>query len=106
MDTGMKWRWTALIVYLAICVFDFMIVPIWFGIMRPDYHMFLNEVDSGHEVDLLQRYGDHTSTINLTNSCGAYNLDVDQIDQSTDRSYSITGYCTNPSGCTVSVTQN
>ena len=33
-------------------------------------------------------------------------LDVDQIDQSTDRSYSITGYCTNPSGCTVSVTQN
>ena len=63
-------------------------------------------VDSGHEVDLLQRYGDHTSTINLTNSGGAYNLDVDQIDQSTDRSYSITGYCTNPSGCTVSVTQN
>ena len=44
MDAGMKWRWTALIVYLAICVFDFMIVPIWFGVMRPDYHMFLEEV--------------------------------------------------------------
>ena len=63
-------------------------------------------VDSGHEVDLLQRYGDHTATINLTNSGGAYDLDVDQIDQNTDRSYSITGYCANSSGCTVSVTQN
>ena len=46
MDAGMKWRWTALIVYLAICEFDFMIVPIWFGVMRPDYHMVLEEVRS------------------------------------------------------------
>ena len=63
-------------------------------------------VDDGHTVDLLQRYGNHTSTINLTNSGGAYNLDVDQIDSSQDRSYSLTGYCTNSNGCTVSVTQN
>ena len=44
MDAGMKWRWPARIVYLAICVFDFMIVPICIGFMRPDYHMFLEEV--------------------------------------------------------------
>ena len=44
MESGMKWRWTALIVYLTICVFDFIIVPIWFGMMRPDYQMFLEEV--------------------------------------------------------------
>ena len=63
-------------------------------------------VDGGHTVDLFQRYGSHTSTINLTNSGGAYNLDVDQIDSSQDRSYSLTGYCTNSNGCSVSVTQN
>jgi len=63
-------------------------------------------VDSGHEVDLLQRYGNHTSSINLTNSGGGYNLDVNQTDSTTDRSYSLTGYCSNSNGCSVSVTQN
>lgn len=29
-----KWRWTALIVYLTICVYDFMVVPIYYGIAR------------------------------------------------------------------------
>jgi hypothetical protein len=41
---NLNWHWTALIVYLAICIFDFMIVPMWFGFMRPDYHTFLEEV--------------------------------------------------------------
>ena len=63
-------------------------------------------VDSGHEIDLLQRYGNHTSSINLTNSGGGYNLDVNQTDSTTDRSYSLTGYCSNSNGCSVSVTQN
>ena len=29
-----KWRLAALIVYLVICVYDFMIVPIYYGIAR------------------------------------------------------------------------
>jgi hypothetical protein len=28
------WRWTALITYLVICVYDFMVVPIWYGLSR------------------------------------------------------------------------
>ncbi len=31
----MMWKWTALVVYLVVCVFDFVIVPIWFGLNRP-----------------------------------------------------------------------
>ena len=29
-----RWRWTALIVYLTICVYDFMLVPIYYGRAR------------------------------------------------------------------------
>jgi hypothetical protein len=28
------WRWTALIVYLVICIYDFMVVPIYYGFAR------------------------------------------------------------------------
>ena len=62
-------------------------------------------VDSGHTVDVFQRYGSHTSSINLTNSGGGYNLDLNQT-ATTDQSYSLTGYCANSNGCTVTVTQN
>ena len=69
MDTGMKWRWTALVIYLAICVFDFMIVPIWFGFMRPDYHMFLEEVrsidDTMVQMELLKKLTGHHSPYTL-----------------------------------------
>ena len=41
-------------------------------------------VDDGHTVDVFQRYGNHTSTINLTNSGGGYNLDLNQTDNSQD----------------------
>ena len=63
-------------------------------------------VDDGHTVDVYQRYGDHTATINLTNAGGGYNLDLDQTDNSSDRSYSLTGTCANSNGCGVTVTQN
>ena len=69
MDAAMKWRWTALIVYLAICVFDFMIAPIWFGVMRPDYHMFLEEVraidDTMVQMELLKKLTGHHSPYTL-----------------------------------------
>ena len=62
-------------------------------------------LDDGHTVDVFQRYGSHTSNINLTNAGGAYNLDVDQTANS-NKSYSLTGICTNANGCSVTVTQN
>ena len=31
-----KWRFAALIVYLVICVYDFMLVPVYYGIARMD----------------------------------------------------------------------
>ena len=63
-------------------------------------------VDNGHTVDLFQRHGNHTATINLTNNGGGYNLDVDQTDNNQDRTYSLTGICNNANGCSVTVTQN
>ena len=38
----MKWRWTALILYLMICFYDFMFVPIWFGLNRPELAQFID----------------------------------------------------------------
>jgi len=37
----MTWRWTALIVYLGICWYDFMFVPIWWGLSRPGITEFM-----------------------------------------------------------------
>jgi len=37
----MYWRWTALGVYLVICLYDFMVVPIWYGLNRPDLGTFI-----------------------------------------------------------------
>jgi len=37
----MYWRWTALSVYLVICLYDFMVVPIWYGLNRPDLATFI-----------------------------------------------------------------
>ena len=37
----MYWRWTALSVYLVICLYDFMTVPIWYGLNRPDLATFI-----------------------------------------------------------------
>tara|TARA_R110000824_G_C15121802_1_gene668189 strand:- start:964 stop:1230 length:267 start_codon:yes stop_codon:yes gene_type:complete len=42
----MRWRWTALIVYLIICVYDFIIVPVWFGLNRPDLGFFITQLNS------------------------------------------------------------
>ena len=45
-----RWRWTALIVYLTICIYDFMVVPIYYGIARmgldlADYMSHLQEIE-------------------------------------------------------------
>ena len=31
----MHWRWAALLVYLLVCLYDFMFVGIWVGLNRP-----------------------------------------------------------------------
>ena len=62
-------------------------------------------LDDGHTVDVFQRYGDHTTNIDLTNAGGGYNLDLDQT-ASSNKTYNLTGTCTNANGCGISVTQN
>lgn len=62
-------------------------------------------LDDGHTVDVYQRYGSHTANIDLTNAGGGYTLDVDQT-ASSNKTYSLTGICTNANGCSVTVTQN
>ena len=36
------WRWTALVTYLIICVYDFVVVPVWYGLNRPNIQMFVD----------------------------------------------------------------
>ena len=62
-------------------------------------------LDDGHTVDVFQRYGDHTANIDLTNAGGGYNLDLDQT-ASSNKTYNLTGTCTNANGCGVTITQN
>ena len=42
------WRWTALIVYVVICLFDFVMVPSYIGLTRPnpaEYIETLSDLD-------------------------------------------------------------
>ena len=45
----MYWRWTALGVYLVICLYDFMFVPIWYGLNRPDISQFMDIINATSE---------------------------------------------------------
>lgn len=62
-------------------------------------------LDDGHDVNVFQRYADHTANIDLTNAGGAYTLDLDQT-ATTNQTYNLTGTCTNANGCGVTVVQN
>ena len=44
-----RWRWTALIIYLLICFYDFLFVPIWYGLNRPDISQFMEIINSTSE---------------------------------------------------------
>ena len=39
------WRWTALITYVVICLFDFVIVPSYIGLTRPNPTDYLKTID-------------------------------------------------------------
>ena len=61
----------------------------------------------GHTVDVDQRgTNSATAAIDLTNSGGAYTLNLSQNVTTSAGSYSITGSCTNANGCTVTVNGN
>ena len=46
----MHWRWTALIVYLLICFYDFLFVPIWYGLNRPDISQFMDIINATEDT--------------------------------------------------------
>jgi len=46
----MRWRWTALIIYLLICFYDFLFVPVWYGLNRPDISQFMDIINSTEHV--------------------------------------------------------
>ena len=49
----LRGRWTALILYLLICFYDFLFVPVWYGINRPDISQFM-EIINATEDTLVQ----------------------------------------------------
>ena len=44
--SSMRWRWAALTLYLIICFYDFMFVPIWYGLNRPELSSFIDILNS------------------------------------------------------------
>ena len=46
----MYWRWTALSVYLVICLYDFLLVGVWYGISRPDISEFMQIINATEDT--------------------------------------------------------
>ena len=61
----------------------------------------------GHSVDVMQRGTEYASaTVDLTNSGGAYDFELTQNVSTASGTYSITGYCINTAGCSLSIDGN
>ena len=45
-----RWRWTALTIYLLICFYDFLFVPVWYGLNRPDISQFMDIINSTEDT--------------------------------------------------------
>ena len=43
-------RWTALSIYLLICFYDFLFVPVWYGLNRPDISQFMDIINSTEDT--------------------------------------------------------
>ena len=43
-------RWTALSIYLLICFYDFLFVPVWYGLNRPDISQFMEIINSTEDT--------------------------------------------------------
>lgn len=65
----------------------------------------LNLTGNGHSVTTVQEgAGSHAATINFTNSGGASSLNLNQSGAN-NQTYSIQQSCTNPAGCSTTITQ-
>jgi len=61
----------------------------------------------GHSVDVMQRGTEYASaTVDLTNSGGAYDFELTQNVSTASGTYSVTGYCINTAGCSLSINGN
>lgn len=49
--TSNGWKWICAITYVSICIFDFIIVPIWFGAVRANYGGLVELVQSLEQLD-------------------------------------------------------
>ena len=45
-----RWRWTALSIYLLICFYDFLFVPVWYGLNRSDISQFMDIINSTEDT--------------------------------------------------------
>jgi len=67
----MMWRWTALITYLVICIYDFMVVPMYYGYARmgldlTEYMSHLQEIeDPLVQLDYLKKLTSQHSPFTL-----------------------------------------
>jgi hypothetical protein len=70
-----------------------------------NHYLDINLTGNGHNVNAIQEgTGSHAATINFTNSGGASSLNLNQSG-ATNQTYSIQQSCTNPAGCSATVTQ-
>jgi hypothetical protein len=70
-----------------------------------NHYLDINITGSGHNVNAIQQgTGNHAATIQFTNSGGASSLNLNQSG-ATNQTYSIQQSCTNPAGCSATVTQ-
>ena len=45
-----RWRWTALSIYLLICFYDFLFVPVWYGLNTPDISQFMDIINATEDT--------------------------------------------------------
>ena len=70
-----------------------------------NHYLDINLTGNGHNVNAIQEgTGNHAATIQFTNSGGASSLNLNQSG-ATNQTYSIQQSCTNPAGCSATVTQ-
>jgi hypothetical protein len=70
-----------------------------------NHYLDISITGNGHNVNAIQEgTGNHAATIQFTNSGGASSLNLNQSG-STNQTYSIQQSCTNPAGCSATVTQ-
>lgn len=70
-----------------------------------NHYLDINITGNGHNVNAIQEgTGNHAATIQFTNSGGASSLNLNQSG-TTNQTYNINQSCTNPAGCSATVTQ-